>query len=344
MQKVVTHVGIKPADKVLPGDYLYEYGTSEMMEVVDIEIHENEKIWDVRYSDKRVEKVGEDELIYFDGKLHSPNDLYGEIDRIIPIERYVCDFGKLIPPVKPDAYSAGAILAYADIFDDYVNIPNTKTTAENHILHVNGWNVYPEAAKDKIYFMIGDSNQKLTWADVFAFKSARSNMAMFMIDHHMDSPIIPYEYTYGKVEDRIKFIRGVFDTGYSRDITPDRISITMTDDIRMRTIQRMLWSLGIMSYMHSNNGIFQLDILGPEEDYASFFYDFENRARMIDKDFDIYKSNPIFKLYVESVTPSLIVRKEPIYHFRVAKRKGARYVVEKNALYYSDQFLPRLTL
>lgn len=331
-RKVLSHRGIIDADQVVPGDYLYEYGTSKMLEIKYIDVRHHEKLYDMRYSDNRIEKVGESEKILFGDKIYNVWDIPGKVKEYIPMRRYVVDFGKLIPPVKPDSYSAGAILGYGTIADVFISIPADKIKVLDHILYVNGWDVYPEAA-DVIYFQELGTSDKLTWKDVF--KCGTRPMDMFMINYHINSPIIPDEYRVNTPEERVKFIRGVFDTGYSKDINPDKISITHYDDIRLKTIQRMLWALGIMSFIHSSNGIFQLDIIGPEQDYAGFFYDIENRARMINTDYDVYKCDPTFELYLESVMRSLMCSDETCYYFETEK---------PHAIYYSDQYLPRVAL
>ena len=330
-QKVLTNRGIINADQVIVGDYLYEYGTSKMLEIRYIEQRRNERLYDVRYSDGRIEKLGESSKIYFAEGIHDIWKMEGKSTIYVPMERYVVDFGKLIPPLHPDSYSAGALLCYGDVNDIYISLPWDKTKAIDNILYNNGWDIYAEAA-DVIYFQKQGSSNKLRWEDTFTRGVAP--MDLYMADHAADSPIIPDEYRANTPEERIKFIRGVFDTGYSKDVTPDTLSILLNDN-RIYIVQRMLWSLGIMSYIDTIKDSMQLNIIGPEKDYAAFFYDVENRARMINTDYTVYKCDPRFELHLESVLRSLFHHDETCYYFETEKPQ---------AIYYSDKYLPRVSL
>lgn len=331
MEKILTNHGFIDANKVELGDYLYEYGTSKMMEIVEIDHRYDERIYDIKYSDKRIEHVAESDLVVINGKMYSPQYLTEHpLEIIIPMERYVVNFGKIIAPYHLDPYSAGAILAMADILDEYVNINDITVPSIDHILNVNNWAVSDMSSDGKYYFSMIGSKNKLTWDDIFD-----SRYGSYLVDHNVNSPIIPYEYLYGSIETRIKFIKGVFDSTYNQKDTPDTVSAVIKNYEMLKSIQRMLWSMGIMTKIYSKDTYYRLDVIGAEEDYPGFFYDIKNKSRMINTDWNVFKCSPKHKLYIESVEPSRLLYKGDVYRFRV---------VSKNAIYYSANFLPRVTI
>lgn len=330
MQSVLTNRGIIPAKDVLPGDFLYEYGTSKPLEITYIDIAHDRKMYDVRYTDGRVEKISEDENIYFNDKLYGPEEFTREMfDNVKPIKRFVTDYGKLYQDLDPDPYTAGALLIYGDLDDPYINLPADRAEADDVLIYKYHLTYATDTNSTKKYYSYIGSEEKIKWVDFF------KGYTFFSKTHILDDPIIPDEYMYAGVADRLQFISGAFDVGYSPLVTPDTVSMVHTDIVKLQIVQRMLWSLGIMTYLHTSNNTYQLDVIGPEEDYAKFFYNIDFRSRMISNIVEVYKCNPTFELKVESVTPSLFSYKVPRYYI---------YTEKPGQLYYSAQYLPRVTI
>lgn len=330
MQSVLTNRGIIPAKSVLPGDFLYEYGTSKPLQIKYIDLEHDEKMFDVRYTDGRVEKVSENEKIYFNDKLYPPIELTGgTLNNIIPIKRFPTDYGKLYENLDPDPYVAGALLIYGDLDDPYINLPKDRTEVDETLMYKYHLSYALEADSKKKYYTFIGSNEKIKWSNFF------KGYRFFAVSHLMDDPVIPSEYEYSAISDRMQFLRGVFDIGYSPSVTPDTVSMVHTDIAKAQVVQRILWSIGVMSYLHTSNGIYQLDIIGPEEDYAKFFYNIDFRSRMINNMYEVYKTNPTFELRVQSVTPSLFNHHAPRYYF---------YTDKPDAIYYSAQYLPMVAI
>lgn len=324
-QKILTTRGIIDASKLLPGDYVYEYKTSIPLEVRHIETKRDEKIFKVKYSDKRIENYGMGEKIFFNGEIRSLTDLSNNVIKCAPIKRTSIDYKKIYTPLPIDPYTIGALYAYSEPDDPYVFIPYKSHKALEHILHVNGWEVYsdPDASEmydaDKIYFTEIGNKERIKWSDIFPYE----------LDHNN----IPNDYIFGSIIDRVKLIRGIFDTGYDLSITPDTISIRMLDHNKLKIIQNVLWSLGIMSFIFYDKYIFQLNILGSEQDYPGLFYDINNRSRMINTDNVVYKCDPLFELYISSVFP--VYGKNDIWYYIELEKP--------QAIYYSDKYLPRVS-
>lgn len=327
MQFVLTNRGVIEAKDVLPGDYLYEYGTSRRLNINYVEELKHQRVYDIRYTDGRMEKVAGDQKIFFNNRIYTPEELSGEmLNNIIPIKRHVCDYGKLYEDLYPDPYVAGALFIYGDLNDKYINLPVDRYEADDVLRYKYGITYANETSKTKKYYTYIGSNEKITWVDFF------KDYNFFHKNRILSEPIVPKEYQYAAPADRIQFITGVFDIGYSPEDTPDTVSITHTDGFMVDIVQTILWSLGIMcNSWRRDDGKYQLDVLGPEEDYAGFFYNINFRSRMINNIAEVYKCNPTLELRIKSVTPSLLMSNERWYTF---------YTDQHNAIYYSNQYLP----
>lgn len=332
MKKVLTHRGIIDAKDVVPGDYLYEYGTNNMLEIKDIQRASDWSRYTAKYSDGRLEEYGKEELIYFGSQMYKPHIVVNQIfQRCQPIEQYSVGFGtnKVIAPLDPDPYVAGALLGYGDFHDEYMNLPNKKDAIIDGISNKYNIDCIQEVEDGPVYFVYKGEEEKIKWIDFFGKYE--------FILNTVNGPLFPKEYIYARFEDRVQFIRGLFDFGYSKTVTPDTVSLTMNDDLKIKLVQKILWSLGILNNIHYFNGKFQLDILGKDEDYPGFFYDYNNIANMANTDNVVYKTNPRFFLYIETVNFSVIKphMDDDILYF---------YTDKPNRLYWSANYLPRVTM
>lgn len=330
MKKLLTQRGIVDVRDAVPGDFLYEYGTNNMIEIKDIILKDEWSRFSAHYSDGRTEEYGNDELIYFGGKMYKPYQVANMIfSKCQPIELYSVGFGekKVLAPLDPDPYAAGALLGYGDFNNEYMNLPYKKTCVVDGICNKYGIECIGDE-DSTVYFRYKGSEELIKWIDFFHYE---------FILNTVKGPLFPKEYVYSRFEDRVQFIRGLFDMGYSKTVTPDTVSLTMNDDIKIKSVQRILWSLGILCNIQYINGKFQLDVIGKDEDYPGFFYDINNIGNIANTDNVCYKTNPKFYLYIEHVFTSLMkpYPNDPIYYI---------YTDKPNRIYWSDQFLPRVTM
>jgi hypothetical protein len=125
---------------------------------------------------------------------------------------------------------------------------------------------------------------------------------------------------------RWKFIRGVFDTGYDLDIFPNSCSILHKKIDRLKFVQKILWSLGVISNIKYNDQ-YILNVLSSPESFPSFFYN----INYIEKMFEIMNQNK-FKLQIASINPH-----------NQGYSKGL-ILNKPNSLYLTNNFLPRASI
>ena len=328
LQEILTQRGIIPAADVNIGDFLYEYETSNRLEIKHIE-KITTAIYDIKYTDKRVEKINEKGLIYCNNQKHRVDEVScKEFPFTQPLQLYPVNFNKynVTKPLDPDPYVAGALFSYGDYEDEFINLPIIKESVVDALCNKYAMEIM---SIDGVYhFKYKHEDEFVRWKDFF------SRYAFYAKNKNPNEPLIPTEYMYTSIKDNLEFIKGVFDTGYSKQDSPDIVSIKMKDRKRLEIIQRILWSLGIPSYIGNDKGINKLDIIGKMESYPGFFYSEDTIAHFINADADSYKTNPTFYVMVESVTPSLLHIHDDWYEF---------YTDKKHAVYMSSNFLPIIT-
>lgn len=337
---VLTHSGIVELSYIVPGDYVYEYKTGNFLKVLNVTKPTKCIIYQITYNDKRIDFIGNNDFIFtgkniIDVTSVNRNTTFSEI-----IQNPI-NFNKVvIPNIDPDPYLAGAFLIYGDYNDKYINLPYDMNGINDVFLNKHSvTSILSESNNNKIYFKYtGDhENKKITWNRFF---NTYSNININK--RNKKSPIVPSIYSRGSIKDRIQFIRGVFDVGYSSKIFKNNTIGIIHNNVRnLKQIQEILWSLGILSkiefdkYINSNNK-YKLEILGKYNGYPGFIYNINEIENLLSN--NIINSDK-FKLSIDKISNNNI--------------SGLRYnigymsnlILEKpQAIYLNDKFLPRVSI
>jgi hypothetical protein len=165
--------------------------------------------------------------------------------------------------------------------------------------------------------------------------------------------LFPEIYEFGSEDTRWQLIRGIFDCGYKQNRSPDFVGIISKSEFRLREVQRILWSLGIMSniyydpknqegeYLHANyprKMHYILEIIGDKDMYPGFFYDIFKIEKMILNNENIMRNDIRFKQKISKITPM-----EHGYNIR----HGFMYNVRLNkpgAMYLMENYMPRVSI
>lgn len=350
---VQTPKGNVPIESLNIGDCIicHEYGCE--LEILGFQDRE-ERAYEVTFNDGRKTFYTGRELDYFDKRPFKQNRInYNH---------------RVITPLYPDPYTAGALLIYGDQTDKYLNLPTGINIVNNILSHKYQLNYGGTVAENgNSYFRYnGDAPDKLiTWEEFFSnytFTGKPQNC--------QNPPIVPLEYQRASISDRIKFIRGVFDMGYSDEYFKHSCGIAHTSREKLVEVQKMLCSLGIVSEidydqtmmctmvpaklststskLDSNGGNVDLElsfkvpstyknrdyrlyVLGKYSSYPGFFYGIDSIENMISND-KKYKKYLRFNLGIKSVES----------HGKGVMR--SLILKEPNVSYTTDNFLPKLSV
>lgn len=309
---IQTQHGIIPINYIEIGDKVYSYESGKELEVLGVS-HRDEDIYEIEYNDGRISYNTGRELKY--------------LDKLVLYQRYI-DYGKKITnPLYPDPYITGALLIYGDVNDPYLNLPSDCIEVNNLFAHkyqlTYGGTI---SAEGKSYFRyIGDGiNKLITWEKFFENYTFSANQ-----ETYEDPPLIPLEYQRASITDRLKFIRGVFDVGYNKSIFVGNCGITHTSEEKLLEVQKILWSLGILSSMSDNDG-YQLHVLGKHSMYPGHFYDIDSIEDLIKNEYAEHKYLK-FKLQIKSVK------------FLTRIRTSDILLHKANMAYLQENFLPKIS-
>lgn len=276
---VQTTRGIIPVNELNIGDKVYEYGTSNLLEVTAVLNPTFESVFTIYYTDGRITKNQLTDLILNGNEVVPLYKLLWKED-YKPIKQIPIDYHKGVPvaPVFPDPYLAGILLTHCNIHNPVISIPLGAKQAIT-ILR-DKYNIEFENDPDKniAHLNIVDDGENhhycMTW--LYTFKEE-------IVKYR-----IPNKFKYATIRERIQFIRGVFDTGYDKNIMPHSVGITHIDESYLKEIQLMLGSLGITSTISyapliypEQKEVYRLDIVNEKADYPGFFYAIENIENMI---------------------------------------------------------------
>lgn len=324
--KIITHKGIINISEVNIGDKVYEYNTGKLLEVRGIKKSKDTEIFEVTFSDKRTSLRTHDEILPA-----------GEIETK-PLE---FNHDKVVKPLYPDPYIAGALFIYGNHEDKYLSLPLDMDAANNEFANKYNLDYGNRLDHNIVYFSYSYTPNKLiTWREFF------KDYDFYAKTKKKSSPIIPNEYMYGSIKDRIQFIMGVFDLGYDKTRFPDFVAIQHWNEDMLKLVQKILWSLGVpsvveydpiyrdderMIHKYLYNREYRLRILGDKSRWPGFFYDINKLEHFIIED-------------------SWIKKLEPKWIFKVQSSK--RYchgfmnniVLDKPSWYYTENYLPRLSL
>lgn len=335
--RVLTTKGSKCIHDLVPGDKLYEYWTSNLLEVQDIIQSKIQTIWKITYSDGRSTLgIGSTPVLYGDKIV--PLKEAANRGKFPPIDTFAIDYNKeeIVDPLFPDPYSAGALLTYGDYADECINLPiHGICEPNNFIRFMHNSEIAQVLGKDKIYFSWKHTSEEkcITWKEFFSkYKSA-------VVSLDSVDPIIPIEYKRASITDRRKFIRGVFDVGFSKDVTPDCVATLNSTEFKLREVQEILWSLGVLSKIIYNPMIpllrgmnYRLEIIDKYKNYPGFFYSVGDIRRILDNDNRICSRDQDFRLKIIKIE-----KFNQGYTYEVVLNK-------KNAVYTTANFLPRVSL
>ena len=307
---IPTNKGMKLISDLLPGDCIYEYGTSNMIPVLGLQ----------------KEYVPLCEVIYSDGRraIMPEYEAYSEeMQRLLrPVALdYKKDLTQLIN-YTPDPYVAGALLMYGDLMDECINLP---ADAKNYSLLLYKYDLEKVETSEKLYFKHKENNDLITYKEFFS---------TFEFTNPLEILYAPFSqnYIFAHFNARWQFIRGAFDTVYDRTDSPDNINISHTDDFKLRLLQSICHSMGILtSPVEERNDLSWLHVIRNFESYPGMIYEVENIAQMIDVDWHVYKYDPHFEWKIVKIN-----HLQPDYRFKIFPTK------RKYFQYYGESFLPRM--
>ena len=334
INRVFTQRGILNSCDVVPGDMVYEYITNKPLKVIKTKKSSIERVWKVKYNDERYEIQLNNDMI-FNGNRIVPLLRVLEYHNIFPLTPHIfTNFNKNIKSLNPNPYQAGMFFAYGDYEDKYINLPFDLIESIN-IFFDERYQYITDEANNKVYFGIQsiDGNyNKIKWKDYF------KNYDFYAKDKLIKYNPIPNEYMYASVDDRIQFIRGVFDIGLCKNYIGKNIMIAHNNKYRLKYIQKILWSLGILSIISYDPYIpycrhYRLDIVGDYSSYAGLFYNVKNIENYFH---NRYKSD--FKLNIQSIECLCGGIIEPTaYMIQLQLEKP-------QSIYVTENYLPRISL
>ncbi|MCM1215417.1 MAG: hypothetical protein NC548_12965 [Lachnospiraceae bacterium] len=335
---VLTTNGSKCISHLTPGDILYEYGTSEPLEVQEVIKTDIQTIWSIEYNDKRKMHGTESTPIIYGDRMFPLKDAV-RIGKYPPLPTFALDFykGHIESPLFPDPYMAGALLIHGDYDDEYVNLPiETRATPNNFIRFKTTSAIAEILGEDKIYFhwKHKSSTERIKWKEYFP-----PVHMMYVTWRQAGTPIIPVSYMRASINDREKFIRGVFDVGYNRSVIPDNVGTMNCELTHLEEVQKMLWSLGYLSKIVynpmiklSNGKNWRLELLGNYQNYPGVFYDISHIRHALDRDNKIVPKEPNMRLKIKKIER---IGRGYTYKVRVNK---------PHAICVTSNFLPKVTI
>lgn len=341
---VITTKGVKEIRHIQPYDQVYDYCTGKPFTVRNTFTEKINKIFNVTYSDGRTAMYSANQHIYLgDGTIRRIWDLIGQQlypHNTKPIKVSCCNIpvnaieysASIQKHPYPDPCVAGALLTFGYYDDKYINLPSYSEKINNLFSHRYNVDYALKLGENgRVYFTFkGGDGACITWDEMFP----RYNM--YAVSKHFASPVIPDEYTHASIFDRWKYVRGVFDIGYDRDLFPDKIVCMNESENRLKYLQKMLWSLGVLSkieyFPSSRKRNYKLEIIGDYARKTDFFYDDENlRHTLCTDNMLLNQGNP------DTMTIKAIQYIGDGVIGNIISDNGPH-------VYYTDNFLPRLCI
>lgn len=341
---VQTHRGNISIDDVIPGDVVYDFFTSEELVVMSLANHGIEDTYRIRYSDGREDFYQSRELIY-NGieaitvedflrklKLFYMDNPLSEWDKKIDVNPITYNQNVVVNPVFPDPYIAGALLIHGNFDHEWANLPLDRSAANPAMAHKYHLNFANLTRPNTVFFRFNGSPPEsiITWKEFFPkYPTLFSNELFF----------IPDEYMRASINDRWQFIRGAFDVGYNRHFFPESCSAAAIYEIRLQELQKMLWSLGIISTVRYDPGLpvargrrYRIDVHEPRVHYPRFFYHVDIMSRHMVQDRRIQVNHPLLNLHIKGIK-------------RFNRSASSSLVLDRpRRAWLSGNFLPRISL
>ena len=338
-RKYLTNRGVLDIKDINPGDCVYEWKTNNLLEIQGIEWLCYHNMYEVVYSDGRIEFHTNHEPVYLEEYNNPPHAPFCKCrrSREFPITLYPITFNNsLTRPLAPDPYIAGVLLIYGDQEDPYINYPIDRIEPNNEFAHKYNVDYYPMLDSKKAYFQWKGRqvDEPIQWEEFFPNYT-------FYGKGNEEPIIIPDEYMYASMKDRTQFIRGVFDAGYVQSRSPLRAAIFHDNPCKLRWVQSMLWSMGIpskLTYDEDKTPNSGLEIQGKFNHYPGFFYHRQYIEAMIKADTGGAPTE-----YSNKVT---IVRTRPLEYCPIAIHNPVPHIrlAQSHMFYTSINYLPRVSI
>lgn len=361
--KVMTNRGSVKILDLNPDDIVYEYNTGNPIRIRGITKCEPQPIYEILYTDGRSMKIPEYEMIYTGKDIHQLHLLKDIMDSFMfdEIRPCVIDFnhGNVVNPLRVDPYIAGALITYGDWDIPYINLPLWKPEIADYFCNTNIVEYGGIISASKVLFTwrtgYPSSSHLITWDDFFPYQC-------YSVAKRLDYDMFPIEYVTACLRDKMKFIRGIFDVGYDNNISPENISIYHHSEFRLKEIQKILWSVGILSrvvyspdMIHANswkiseNMKWRLDILGDSRISPAIFYDINNIEHFVNYYYDdIYGENLKRVRFIPksvNITPRFDLSLK-IEKIQACIGSGYMYNIVTEypcMVYVTDNYLPRVS-
>lgn len=338
-----TNRGLLEIRDIMPGDCVYEYGTSRQVPVERLVFEEPRYLYGVKYTDRRTQHFTELDHVY-DGvksykipELHDYLKHHRNIRYFGEIKTFPIDFGtKIQTELVPDPLVAGALLTHGDYDDPYMNLPMDREGINNHFAHRYNLDYANCIGENKVYYKFNGApaDSRITWKEFFP------KYPMYLTTKCFHDELIPVEYQRASIMDRWHYVQGAFEIGFNKNMFPESVSITHKSERRLLEFQKMLWSLGIMSIVSYDPNLplargreFRLDLVGKFEGYPGFFYDVENIEHVSRND---YKP-----LHADRNIPFAI---EGIWRMGRKGVVGNLILAEPKIVYTAGNFTPRVSI
>ncbi len=348
---ILTSDGVKNILSLNPDDVVYEYNTGRPIMIRGITYCEPQPIYEITYTDGRTMKVPVTEMIYTGGNddIHQLNILKNKIDSFIfdKVKPCIIDFNR-IDNVKfvmnkiRDPYLVGALLTYGDWSIPYINLPLVDSNVFDYFSNMHL--VEPSLLDSKIVFKWRqrDDETFVTWGQFFPqlYYGCTS-------EYRQTNDIFISEYTMESLSDRLQFIQGIFDIGWDKSIFPDHVGIIHFSETRLKEIQRVLWSLGILSKISYDPNIqctkwsedmgmkWRLDVIyNKHRIFPNFFYNEEAITYHINNDLKLVDL-PLRRDFILKIE-SIKCYKSSGYMFNVVTENPCM-------VYVTDNYLPRVS-
>jgi hypothetical protein len=338
---VLTNRGKLELKDVLPGDYVFEYKTNNLLKVIGVSDPEYSNIYRISYND------GRSQLVPCNGSIYTGSNIVSMIEKdnsiLEPISQYpICFNTKVSAPLDPIAYLAGAFLIYGDYNDKYLNLPfelyGINSVFSNHY-SVNYESTPVSGSNSKVYFIYNHNHkiEKIQWNQIFIDKVIGATTG------GISDIIIPDEYMKASIKERCKFIRGIFDMGYSPKLfSNNKVGVVNESHEKLLAVQEMLWSLGVLSEItcdiFAKKNKYILTILGEYNGYPGFTYLIDHIEYLLNADNKIINHESSFNVSINDIKSN---------HISGNQYQGymSNLILEKpKALYIDGSYLPRVSL
>lgn len=281
---VITTKGVKSITDINIGDYVYEFNTGRKVMVTGVEKTEPEIVYHIIYTDGRSQMFLGNQFIYTGQKIEFlPDEKETKEITFSSLNPKRIEFDQYPVIEGLDPYTFGMLYMFGNFYDSYVNLPISVGQASRLLLDKYTFINVGEIGYDYCYFRYNNSDQNIKWTDLFEIGSQEDVISAMRS--------IPDKYIYTSAKNRIQFVTGVFDFGVDLDMSYRKnISIINNDSLRLNELQRILWSLGIISItnysvpIHNFLGIdYMMTVLPSLENngYPKFFYNIDKINRFI---------------------------------------------------------------